>query len=191
MKFLVLAIISLTSYLSANNNYDVYFKATANLFDLDVNKLKRFAVIETGMSPYSANLQLKTKRIKKYLDQYKISNIYKYDKEKKIYIFSLNINDSDKADIFYYILKNYKFYFKDELITYDLGIMQINNRNLERKKRDEYKYYKDVKYNIFFGGLVYRDCLNIFKDEKNAIECYNKGTNQKNFDYNYYKKYNS
>ncbi|QID32605.1 lytic transglycosylase domain-containing protein [Pampinifervens florentissimum] len=62
--------------------------------------------------------------------------------------------------------------------TRDYGIMQINSHWLERYKIPK-EWLFEPCYNIHFGAMVLRKCMEQYKDISHAVDCYNKGSKAK------------
>lgn len=62
--------------------------------------------------------------------------------------------------------------------TRDYGIMQINSSWLERYRIPK-EWIFEPCYNIHFGAMVLRRCMEQYKDISHAVDCYNKGSKAK------------
>lgn len=62
--------------------------------------------------------------------------------------------------------------------TRDYGIMQINSSWLE-KYRIPKEWIFDPCYNIHFGAMVLRRCMENYQHISLAVDCYNKGSKAK------------
>jgi soluble lytic murein transglycosylase-like protein len=62
--------------------------------------------------------------------------------------------------------------------TKDYGIMQINSSWVERYKVPK-EWLFEPCYNIHFGAMVLRRCLDGYKSIAQAVDCYNKGSKAK------------
>lgn len=61
--------------------------------------------------------------------------------------------------------------------SYDIGIMQINTSWIPYLKRQgiNESYIWDPCWNIYFGAMVLKHCMNLFGNTWKAVDCYNKG----------------
>ncbi|MFN3264168.1 MAG: lytic transglycosylase domain-containing protein, partial [Aquificaceae bacterium] len=62
--------------------------------------------------------------------------------------------------------------------TRDYGIMQINSFWLERYRIPR-EWIFEPCYNIHFGAMVLRRCMDIHSNISLAVDCYNKGSKAK------------
>ncbi len=62
--------------------------------------------------------------------------------------------------------------------TRDYGIMQINSHWLEKYKIPK-EWIFEPCYNIHFGAMVLRGCMETSKNISLAVDCYNKGSKAK------------
>lgn len=62
--------------------------------------------------------------------------------------------------------------------TKDYGIMQINSSWLERYRIPK-EWIFEPCYNIHFGAMVLRRCMEKYKKISHAVDCYNKGSKAK------------
>lgn len=62
--------------------------------------------------------------------------------------------------------------------TRDYGIMQINSFWLERYRIPKDWIFEPC-YNIHFGAMVLRRCMDKYKNISLAVDCYNKGSKAK------------
>ena len=81
------------------------------------------------------------------------------------------------------------------VIDYDLGVMQINTRNIARYGIDEKETYLNYKENMLYGADIIRGCYETLKNKtniSNILECYNRGSDIKhlnNSDRSYLSKF--
>ena len=62
--------------------------------------------------------------------------------------------------------------------TRDYGIMQINSSWLERYRIPK-EWLFEPCYNIHFGAMVLRRCMETYRNISLAVDCYNKGSKAK------------
>lgn len=81
------------------------------------------------------------------------------------------------------------------VVDYDLGVMQINTRNIARYGIDEKETYLNYKENMLYGADIIRGCYETLKNKtniSNILECYNRGSDIKhlnNSDRSYLSKF--
>lgn len=180
-KFLMLSVLMISCYATADleNFFDIASKET----EVEKKLLKALAKTETNFSKYSIGIIAK-----------KPDALYDFFKSNQIKFvqrtthFSLSINDKDTAINVYHKFKYFLQNNPSAIKTYDLGLMQINEANM--KDANEKLFYLDTKLNAIYAGFILQDCFNHFnKNVKFAIECYNKGTNSRNFgNFEYFQK---
>lgn len=69
-----------------------------------------------------------------------------------------------------------------QIVDYDLGVMQINTRNIKRYGIDEKQTYLNYKENMLYGADIIRGCYVTLKNKtsmENVLECYNRGSSIK------------
>ncbi len=64
--------------------------------------------------------------------------------------------------------------------TKDYGIMQINSFWLEKYKIPK-EWIFEPCYNIHFGAMVLKRCMDQYKNISLAVDCYNKGSKTKGY----------
>ena len=70
-------------------------------------------------------------------------------------------------------------------LDYDVGLMQINKYNIEKRHLQPIRLLSDVFYNIDIGARIYKECSNRFSNIEDSFECYNKGYDRRKFNYRY------
>lgn len=172
-KFLMLSALVISCY--ANADLENFFDVASKETEVEKKLLKALAKTETNFGKYSIGIIAK-----------KPDALYNFFKSNQIKFvqrathFSLSIHDKDTAINVYHKFKYFLQSDPSAIKTYDLGLMQINEANM--KDGNEKMFYLDTKLNTIYAGFILQDCFNHFnKNVKFAIECYNKGTNSKNF----------
>jgi len=160
------------SILSSSKKYNIEPKVFMSIVDT-----------ESNFSPYPISVVLNKKKafaLSKELKNNHIKHVVrKYKKSKIVSIDPSTIKNAIKALI---IVK------KTKSLKYDLGIAQINKCKIIDKGWDEIKILTDLPYSIDKSAKIIRNCMNIHKDTKKAIECYNKGEYAKYIEFDYYSK---
>lgn len=74
--------------------------------------------------------------------------------------------------------------------NYDVGLMQINSKNIKSKGLDIEMLVENRAFNVWVGTGILRECFNKFypKGSVYVFECYNKGYNTNNFTGDYAQK---
>lgn len=180
MKKFLLLIFFFVIGLQANNfsEYNIakhlILQARAN--NIDEKALYTIAKIESGFKPLIISFTSAKRNFGfKGKEGVKVK-IARYNSRK--YIISISSkNRNDLAQIATDLIKRgYRV---------DVGLMQINS--IHFKPEQTYEMF-DLSRNINFSANVLRQCMAIFGDSPNAIECYNKGNNAKKHK-DYYAKY--
>lgn len=180
-KFLMISVLIISCYATAD--LESLFDFASKETEVEKKLLKALAKTESNYRKYSIGI------IAKNPDAlYNFFKSNQVDFVQKATHFSLSINDRDTALNVYHKFKYFLQNNPSAIKTYDLGLMQINEANM--KEENEKMFYLDTKLNTIYAGFILQDCFNHFnKNVKFAIECYNKGTNSKNFgNFEYFQK---
>lgn len=184
----ILALISTFSFAKLDNELKEHFEFASNKTDVEKKLLMALAKTETSFNRYSIGIIAnQPEMLHKF---FKINNVsFAQGKGSKNKLFSLTINDKEKAEEYFYKFKYFVKKYPNAIKTYDLGLMQINVSNIKGDEEKEKMYLLNTKVNSLYGAVILQDCYNKFKNVKYAIECYNKGTNKKKFgDFEYFNK---
>jgi len=165
------------SIIDSSSRYNIEEELMFSIFDIESNlhMLAICVVLENKKAKHLGFLLTKNKI------KHKIKN---YKKKKIVSIDPSNKNKAIKA---LFLVK------KTGSLKYDLGLGQINKRKIIDYNWDEEKILTNVAYNVARSAFIIRGCMNIHKNSKDAIECYNKGEHGDYSKYDYfakvYKKY--
>lgn len=175
-----LLIVSVSAFAKLDSELKEHFEFVSIKTDVEKKLLLALAKTETGFNKYSIGIVANNpKMLKAFFDLNEVT--FFQGKGKRSNLFSLTINDKEKAEeVFYkfkYFIKKYPYAVK----TYDLGLMQINISNIKGNEEEEKKYLFDIKANSMYAANILQQCFGKFKNVKFAIECYNKGTNKNKF----------
>lgn len=130
--------------------------------------LVSIAWVESRLNPYAVNIQT-NRKIDKFLRgiNYRRSKGYKAR-----YMYSVYPKTKEEAGHVIRIAKLYS-------VTYDVGLMQINESNfslLRRKGLMESPYdLLDPCKNVKAGAYILRKCFEIYGLSSSALDCYNRG----------------
>lgn len=183
-----LLLLSTTMFAKLDNELKEHFDYVANKTEVEKRLLLALAKTETGFNKYSIGIVANNPSMLRSF--FELNNVnFLQGKGKRNRMFSLIINDKEKAEeIFYkfkYFVKKYPYAIK----TYDLGLMQINISNIKGNEEEEKKYLFDIKKNSMYAANILQQCFGKFKNVKYAVECYNKGTNRNKFgNFEYFNK---
>lgn len=155
------------------------FKKVSETSSVEKKLLVALAKTESSYNKYSIGISANDpSKLKKFFIANNINFVQgKGDNHR---LFSLTVNDMSTAKIYFHKFKYFLRKYPNAVKTYDLGIMQINISNIKHED-DEYKYLFNTKENIKYGAIILEQCYRSFKNVKYAVECYNKGTNEKKF----------
>lgn len=157
-------------------------KSVAYEKNIDARILYVFAKTESDFKPYIISFLTSdgdfVKRLKIAFEgkDFKFRSS-KYDKSR----YAVSIYSGNKADMI-----AIADFFWDFDFNVDFGLMQISKQNLTR---DELEQIFDPSYNVQKSYEVLSGCIKKYDtDEKDVIECYNKGFGSKK-NYDYYAKF--
>lgn len=74
-----------------------------------------------------------------------------------------------------------------KIVSYDIGLVQVNSLNAKRNGWSEIKLLTDMSYSVDKGAQILSDCIVDNGGLERAIECYNKGSH-KQYSYTYYQR---
>ncbi|MDA3053540.1 transglycosylase SLT domain-containing protein [Campylobacter sp. JMF_03 NE3] len=103
-----------------------------------------------------------------------------YKTKRKGKYVSIYPKDYDDAEFAYDLMALNKELL--QIVDYDLGVMQINTRNIKRYGINEKETYLNYKENMLYGADIIRGCYETLKNKtkiENILECYNRGSNIK------------
>lgn len=161
-----------------------YMKSITHQVKISPFILYSVAKTETNVNKYAIG-------IKSYYSK-SIGNIFrKYGIKVKVnenkHFLSVLPKNKFQAKLAYKILKKLNRY----IVTYDLGLMQINKYNLRNK--NELSYLLNYKKNIKLASHILYKCFlrfkNSYKGYAKIFECYNKGFNDEKFTYSYFNRF--
>jgi len=182
MRLVISLFISLI--LLRGDNIFTYMKSIAYQVKISPFILYAIAKTETNIHKYAIG-------IKSYYSK-SISNIFrKYGLQVNLdenhHFLDVLPKNKYQAILAYKILKKLNKY----IITYDLGLMQINKYNLKHK--NELSYLLNYKKNIKLASHILYKCFlhfrNSYKGYIKIIECYNKGFNNEKFNDVYFNRF--
>ena len=177
---LSLMALSITSHAFDNNTKEA-LNSVERQFSINKNLLVAISKVESNHNQYAIgtmpNEQEQSEKLLIYLRSMNIN--HKSNGKKNIAIFP---NDETEAKL--------AFLFIDRMnINYDLGLLQINKFNVEKRELDAFKLLEDIYYNISIGATILRECAAYnSRDALSSIECYNKGTNRSRYNNSYAQK---
>ncbi len=113
-------------------------------------------------------------KLKEYLELMNIN--HKSNGKKNVSIFP---RDSTEAKLVF-------SYIDRQGINYDLGLLQINKYNVEKRGLDTFSLLENIDYNIAIGTTILIECANYNnRDTLSSLECYNKGTDRSKYNNSY------
>lgn len=179
MKKILLLISFCCSFLfSSNLKYDIvldYANELDKKYNVDKKIILSYILTESNGIPFAMLIKLKEPKIlSEVLTEYGLKH---KKSEKYISVFP---DSQTQAEFLYEFIKKYEK--KLGILDYDLGIMQINKKTINRLNLSEKKVYLNIYQNMDTGTKVMRQCYDILKNKtsiKNILECYNRGTSLK------------
>lgn len=178
-----LCLFVLPSHADINTEIAKYIVSADQRYNIETKTHLSIIETESGFSPYAIGVVLKKEKA------YNLNNELKKEKikckvwnwkQKKI----VSINPKSKKEALV-ALKHVK---ETGSNRYDLGICQINKAKIDDYKWSEVKILTEVEYSIERSAMIIRNCMNLHKSSKKALECYNKGESGRYGGYLYYKK---
>lgn len=145
-------------------------------YNIDKKIILAYIKTESAFKPYP--IAIKADNQKLVSQFYNIMGI-KNKKYGSKYV-SISPKNRNEAKIAYDMLLKNKDIF--QVKDYDLGIMQINTRNIKRYGIDEKETYLNYRQNMLYGADIIRGCYDILKNKtniNNILECYNRGSSIK------------
>ena len=182
VSFLVFLSISVWGY------DDVYIsnaiKEVSKKYNISQELLYTIIDIESGFNPLCLSLVTNKEGAEKLKDANNedikiIANNYK----DKRYIVSLYPKNID-------ISKAIAHAFKEQKLSFDVGLAQINSINF---KKDEIDTIFEPIFNLEKSAKVLQTCSDVYENTQEIIECYNRGmVNKKSYPYyaRFVKSYN-
>jgi soluble lytic murein transglycosylase-like protein len=178
MRAIALLVISIVLVTNVNAETERYFKISGSKYLITPELLKAVAKVESNFHNFAIGITIK--------DRLQISNFFKKNKiktyklsKRRASVFPENISQALKV-IKYAKLKKH---------DYDIGLMQINKYNIERRNLDIKKLLTNKYYNVDIGAKILKECAD--RNVGNVIyslECYNKGLRKKLYNGSYAKK---
>lgn len=159
------------------------FKDAAKKYNISKNVLYSIAKVESNLKPLAIGTMPRNKTEGKRLIKYLNMIDCKHKVGEKDYTrVSIFPKDKEQAKLAYMIIDKFR-------INYDLGLVQINRWNVEKRNLDVYKLLFDEKYNVMVGAKILSECIGYNNGNvHDSLECYNKGTNKKKYNRSYSNK---
>lgn len=139
----------------------------AELYNIDPKILYTLISIESAFQPNIIAVETSKAAAEKLkaLKSDDISIMIGRTYHSRLYLVSISPKKKEDALLIAELLKKMGFIF-------DVGLMQINTCNF---RREETRKMFDIAYNIHKGTKILKGCVNLFRDFKNQVECYNRG----------------
>lgn len=176
---LFLLFFSLNVMIFGNNVSMDSFRNASNKYDIMEELLFAIADIESDRHSYAIGAMPTNNTQKYYLRRYLNGNSYKYKTNSQENLFSIKPSSLSQANKALEMLEKLN-------IDYDLGLMQINIWNIQKRNLDKKKLFSNIYYSIDVGAKILSECIKMNNGSvHDSLECYNKGTDKRKYNRSY------